>query len=146
MKRRIVPSLILTSALTLGALGVLGGCATGESPSQHTSTVAPTERSQVNLLTYTPVEDQGSAEAAFEGRLIGESSDQYLYGEDANGGRVGIVFPEGTTLSLDDEEVILPDGTRIPINTEVSLTGGYSEDPGSTVPERPFEEYFYING
>ncbi|WP_043055998.1 hypothetical protein [Enteractinococcus helveticum] len=136
---------LMALASIVGML-VLGGCATGESPSPHTSTVAPTERSQVNLLTYTPVEDQGSAEAAFEGRLIGESSDQYLYGEDANGGRVGIVFPEGTTLSLDDEEVILPDGTRIPINTEVSLTGGYSEDPGSTVPERPFEEYFYING
>ncbi|WP_182355224.1 hypothetical protein [Flaviflexus huanghaiensis] len=100
----------------------------------------------MNLLTYTPAEDQGSAEAAFEGHLLGTSSDQYLYGEHTNGGRVGIVFPEGTAFSLDDEEVVLPDGTRIPINAEVSLAGGYySEPPGSTVPEPPFEEYFYVN-
>ncbi|MFV0435064.1 MAG: hypothetical protein ACK5LO_13925 [Leucobacter sp.] len=101
----------------------------------------------MNFLTYTSVEGQGSAEAAFEGQLVGEPGDQYLYGENADGGRVGVVFPEGTTRSPDDDKLVLPDGTRIPINAGVSLTGGYySEPPGNTVPERPFEEYFYVNG
>lgn len=113
----------------MGLLAV-GGC------------VASTDASQVELLTYEVVENQGSPQAAFEGRLVARSTNRYLYG--ATGyGDFGMVFPEGTALSQDGSDLVLPDGTALPIGKQVSLGGGYY--PGRPLPDDSFDEYFYVH-
>lgn len=107
--------------------------------------------------TY-PATTNSEPQALFEGRLELDSGCPEIYGVYADGYRIGIAFPAGTTFLSDQEVVVLPGGQELPLRHEIALGGGYylaelltgTTSPDSATPAESaaacgFGEYFLAN-
>lgn len=67
---------------------------------------------------------QGGDDALIEGALV-RDGDCLFAGGGTPGARFAVLWPFGTTWDDDAQEVIAPDGTRIPVGSTFSAGGGY---------------------
>jgi hypothetical protein len=67
---------------------------------------------------------EGGQDALIEGVLV-RDGDCLFVGDRAPGTRYAILWPFGTAWDDDAQEVIAPDGTRIPLGSILSAGGGY---------------------
>lgn len=67
---------------------------------------------------------EGGDDALIEGVLVLDG-DCLFVGDGAPGARFAVVWPFGTTWDADAEEVVGPDGIRIPLGSTLSAGGGY---------------------
>lgn len=136
MKLHLVPfMLLITLALMLAACSIK---VAQDSPGSES----------VEFFTYEIRGDQGHPEASFAGTLLADCDGGFVCGEFDGGGRVGMVFPEGTVLTESGSELLLPTGESIPLGVDVELGGVYLEPPEASLSVEsdwePLDEYFYV--
>lgn len=121
-------------------LSISAGCSSegGETLDTHKS-------QDVTFNTYSTDDRTGAAEASFDGKIRHSSDGTTFYGENHEGERVGLFFPEGTAYQAKGDILEAPTQVEIPINEDVSLGGGYYADPSDGKGSAEFENYFYVS-
>ncbi len=66
----------------------------------------------------------GGEDALIQGVLV-RDGDCLFVGDGAPGARIAVLWPFGTSWDADADEVVAPDGTRIPVGSVFSAGGGY---------------------
>lgn len=135
-----------------GYIALLSACtlvactSSPEEPTQISITIVQSHK--VQLLTYQLLAEQvGEAQAAFDGKfVIDDTKCLALVSGDQ---QIGIVVPEGTTVSGDQSLVIFPDGSQVSRGGSVQLGGGYYS-PDQLPKWKPdnscqYGEYFVVN-
>jgi len=94
-------------------------------PSVATSIVADFAGGVDGPVMFSPgPPTSGGDDALIEGTLV-RDGDCLFVGDGVPGSRYAVLWPFGTTWDAETQEVVGPDGTRVPLGSTLSAGGGY---------------------